>query len=87
MMYRSSLSSGSDARVSRGDGPWGAAHNALPIVKSTAMVRSSTPANDPRYDNRWKMPGYTGHICCVSETIAATPVVAQVKSASKYSRC
>ena len=44
------------------------------------MVRSSTPANDPRYDSRWKMPGYTGHICSVSETIAATPVAAQVRA-------
>jgi hypothetical protein len=43
------------------------------------MGRASTPANDPRYDGRWKMPGYTGHICGVSETIASTPVTAQVR--------
>mmetsp|Transcript_12 Transcript_12/g.29 ORF Transcript_12/g.29 Transcript_12/m.29 type:complete len:391 (-) Transcript_12:396-1568(-) len=44
------------------------------------MGRASTPANDPRYDGRWKMPGYTGHICGVSETIASTPVTAQRKA-------
>lgn len=42
------------------------------------MSRASTPLNDPRYDSRWKMPGYTGHVNGVVETLGSTPVTAQV---------
>mmetsp|Transcript_22533 Transcript_22533/g.31358 ORF Transcript_22533/g.31358 Transcript_22533/m.31358 type:complete len:418 (-) Transcript_22533:180-1433(-) len=42
--------------------------------------RTSTPVNDPRYDTRWKMPGYTGHVNSIYETIGSTPVVAQRKA-------
>mmetsp|Transcript_7074 Transcript_7074/g.8145 ORF Transcript_7074/g.8145 Transcript_7074/m.8145 type:complete len:393 (-) Transcript_7074:406-1584(-) len=42
--------------------------------------RTSTPANDPRYDGRWKMPGYTGHINAVYETFGTTPVPSQRKA-------
>mmetsp|Transcript_10915 Transcript_10915/g.20547 ORF Transcript_10915/g.20547 Transcript_10915/m.20547 type:complete len:356 (-) Transcript_10915:1715-2782(-) len=44
------------------------------------MSRASTPLNDPRYDSRWKMPGYTGHVNGVVETLGSTPVTAQRKA-------
>lgn len=47
---------------------------------NTPSFRASTPANDPRYDGRWKMPGYTGHVNGVYETIGTTPVASQRKA-------
>lgn len=46
----------------------------------SCQARLSTPANDPRYDTRWKMPGYTGHINGVFETVGSTPTTSQRKA-------
>jgi hypothetical protein len=41
--------------------------------------RLSTALNDPRYDQRFKMPGYTGHVNGLMEVYASTPVHASVR--------
>jgi hypothetical protein len=41
--------------------------------------RLSTALNDARYDERFKMPGYTGHVNGLMEVYASTPVHAAVR--------
>ena len=41
--------------------------------------RLSTSLNDARYDGRFKMPGYTGHVNGLMEVYASTPVHAAVR--------